>query len=387
MHINKQILIISLTIGFSLAIILGFLPLILNNNPTQNLQATSENIVIPSPTLTLTPTPVPYLNALSLNSIMNDSYQGNRVKLSRLPQNELVQIVAGGDVMLGRAVGVNITRLQDFTYPFRLVAPVFQTADIAMVNLENPVTDNCPLTSEGMIFCSSPGTLLGLEYASIDVVNLANNHTLNYGNQGLEQTVKYLSQSQIRYTGLDNQTTILEIRGIKVAILGFSAFSNSDVLSQLDRENIQSSLSQVAKTSDLQIVNFHWGSEYQPQPSVSQRLLAYIAIDAGADAIIGHHSHWVQGVEVYKEKPIFYSLGNLIFDQMWSNPTREGLIVELNFFRNQVAGIYLKPTFIENIAQPNLIPAGRGNSTLGKIENLSKSLQDSQPQVLELYEP
>ncbi len=372
--------------GFSFALILGFLPLIFNNNPTPPLQATDQ-ISIPNPTLTPTPTSIPNINTLSLDTIMNDSYQNNRVKLSHLPQNEVIQIVAGGDVMLGREVGVNITRLQDFTYPFQLVAPVFQTADIAMVNLENPVIDNCPLTSEGMTFCSSPGTLLGLEYASIDVVNLANNHTLNYGNQGLDQTLKYLSQSQIRYTGLDNQTTILEIRGVKVAILGFSAFSNNDRLSQLDRENIQSSLSQVSKISDLQIVNFHWGSEYQPQPSVSQRLLAYTAIDAGADVIIGHHSHWVQGVEVYKEKPIFYSLGNLIFDQMWSTSTREGLIVELNFFRNQVAGIYLKPTFIQNIAQPNLIPAGRGNSTLGKIENLSKSLQDSQSQMLQLYQP
>jgi len=386
MHINKTILSISLAMGFSFALILGFLPLIFNNNPTPPLQATDQ-ISIPNPTLTPTPTSIPNINTLSLDTIMNDSYQNNRVKLSHLPQNEVIQIVAGGDVMLGREVGVNITRLQDFTYPFQLVAPVFQTADIAMVNLENPVIDNCPLTSEGMTFCSSPGTLLGLEYASIDVVNLANNHTLNYGNQGLDQTLKYLSQSQIRYTGLDNQTTILEIRGVKVAILGFSAFSNNDRLSQLDRENIQSSLSQVSKISDLQIVNFHWGSEYQPQPSVSQRLLAYTAIDAGADVIIGHHSHWVQGVEVYKEKPIFYSLGNLIFDQMWSTSTREGLIVELNFFRNQVAGIYLKPTFIQNIAQPNLIPAGRGNSTLGKIENLSKSLQDSQSQMLQLYQP
>lgn len=384
MHIKTPIIISSLVIGLFLAILLGLLPLFFQD------QSPSLTSSLPIPPLTSTPIPIPTspsIPPLTLETVMENNYRHDRNLLSQLSQNDVVQIVAAGDVMLGREVGINLTRQQDFNYPFQLVAPLFQPADLAMVNLENPVIKDCPLNPEGMIFCSTPGTLTGLQFTGIDVVNLANNHTLNHGAQGLKETVQYLDHSDIKYAGLNDDYALFEIRGTKIAVLGFTAFGGGGVLSEWDRSNVETLIAKASKVSDLQMVNFHWGNEYQSQPSVGQRLLAYAAIDAGADAIIAHHPHWVQGMELYNQKPIFYSLGNLVFDQMWSTETREGLIVELNFYQSQVAAIYLFPTFMENIAQPNLMPVGRGNTILSKFENLSRSLQDSQAQTLELYQP
>ncbi len=385
MRRKQSLIFVSIISGLLFALILGFLPLLIPSPTSSHLAMT---VPTPTPTFPPSPTPTPRpVPPLELSRVMTAVYQSDRSAFSHLPQNEIIQIVAAGDVMLGRAVGINITRLQNFNYPFELVAGAFRTADIAMVNLENPIITDCPLTAEGMIFCSSPGTIGGLEFAGIDAVNLANNHTLNHGYNGLQETTEYLTQNYIRYSGLVGSPAVIDVRGTRVAILGFTAFGGSGVLSELNRTSIQAELSQARDISDIQIVNFHWGAEYQSQPTPGQRLLAYAAIDAGADAVIGHHAHWVQGMEIYQNKPIFYSLGNLVFDQMWSQETREGLIVELNFFRGEVAGIYMYPTFMENIAQPNLIPAGPGNLILAKVETLSQSLQSSQAQTLELYQP
>ncbi len=103
--------------------------------------------------------------------------------------------------------------------------------------------------------------------------------------------------------------------------------------------------------ADLVFASFHWGNEYS-RHSKRQEVLAHLAIDSGADVVVGHHPHWIQEVEEYRGKPIYYSLGNLVFDQMWSDPTRKGLILKLTFSGSKLQSRELIPIKIFNYGQP-----------------------------------
>ena len=147
-------------------------------------------------------------------------------------------------------------------------------------------------------------------------------------------------------------------------------------VSKADSEVLAQEISDLRQEADVVIVGFHWGLEYQARPTNEQRLLAKAAIDAGADLVWGQHPHWVQGMEIYQGKPIFYSLGNFVFDQMEAKETREGLVVELDFWKAKLVEAKLKPIFMNDFTQPSWQPVGIGNATIGKIERLSQELEN-----------
>ena len=137
--------------------------------------------------------------------------------------------------------------------------------------------------------------------------------------------------------------------------MGFTDIASGSLeISTATPENIKTQISTATSSADLVIVTFHWGNEYSLR-SLHQQELAHFAIDSGADVVIGHHPHWVQEYEVYKNKPIYYSLGNLVFDQMWSEKTRKGLVVRLTFSGNQLVNKEEIPTKIFDYGQPNLV--------------------------------
>jgi len=380
-HKYTRLLIPALIIGMSAALVIGFTPVYMEWSGNQpKTTSPVDPTPSPTPTITLTPTPTP---ALTVSQIIDWSYHPDTLdkKLEKLPQNQVHQLALGGDVMLGRAVGFNMIRNQDFTYPVKYIASFFRQADMAIVNLENPIINDCPLTTEGMIFCSSPGTRQTLTHMGIDVTNLANNHMLNYGAAGLEQTITLLIETDIQPTGLRGRAAIHTLNdGTKIGVLGYtySAKGTNSLLNPINIPNIESDISKLKPQVDFVIVSFHWGNEYQIVPAVSQRAIAYQTVDAGADLVFGHHPHWVQGFEVYKDVPIYYSLGNLVFDQNWSQETREGLALEIFLYQNQIAGVRMKPVFMEEFAQPSWQPVGQGNLILGKIEKVSDQLQATQ---------
>jgi poly-gamma-glutamate synthesis protein (capsule biosynthesis protein) len=119
----------------------------------------------------------------------------------------------------------------------------------------------------------------------------------------------------------------------------------------------------------------HWGAEYRYSPFQNQQRLARQIIDAGADMIIGNHAHYAAAVEVYKGKPIWYALGNFVFDQTWSEPTMEGISLELTFQGAELQQIRMRPHIILDKAQPNFMdPAKDGRFVLGPIYDASKGL-------------
>ncbi len=267
------------------------------------------------------------------------------------PSEKTITLVFGGDVMLGRTVTTTSLDINHGpTYPFIKIADLFKAADISFVNLETPIVDPCPRRTGSTVFCAPSTMVTGLTFAGIDIVSLANNHTYNYGKKGFESTKEFLDQNNIKYTGAGRLTTI-KISDTTFGFLGFDkAQQSSPVFTQEEEDLIQKSNKEV----DILIVSMHWGVEYQAHPLEGQRNLAQRMVDLGADIVVGHHPHWVQDTETIGRVPIYYSLGNLVFDQMWSEETKKGLLVQLTIKNKQIVDEKFIPTYIKNRGQPEI---------------------------------
>jgi len=255
------------------------------------------------------------------------------------------EIILTGDIMLGRSVMATSLSRKNVNYPFEKVAEILKTADITVGNLENPITKDCPISNDGFKFCTSPEMAQGLIFAGIDIVSLANNHTTNYGNDGFIQTKNYLKKENIDFVG-DKNLVIKEANGTKFGFIGMDFTVNQPV--EADYEFIKES----KKSVDVLIVMLHWGVEYTSSPTATQKLMAKKIIGAGADVIDGGHPHWPQDIEYIEGKPVFYSLGNFVFDQSWSEETKRGLVVKLKYQGNKLLGVDKMPIYMKNFGQP-----------------------------------
>lgn len=274
-----------------------------------------------------------------------------------------ITFMAAGDVMLSRHVGKKIRKYQDNAWPFRKIYEEFKNADLIFINLESPFYNQGAPITEGMVFKAGPETIEGLKLASIDIVSLANNHSRNQGANGLLYTFEHLKNNGIEYIGAGKnsneayQGKVMEVDGIK---FGFLAYTYSDsfkdtenpTVAGMNLEKLKQGIVDLKNKADIIIVSMHAGSEYTTKPNQQQKEFAHQAIDSGADLVIGHHSHWIQEIEKYQGKYIFYGLGNLVFDQMWSEQTKKGLVVKFTFSDKNVKKIELKPVKIDDYGQP-----------------------------------
>ena len=269
--------------------------------------------------------------------------------LSLFSSPKKVEVILAGDIMLGRSVLIkSLDKENNPNYPFLFVSDFLLSADLVFANLESPVVTDCPRFEHGFTFCADPRMVEGLVSSNINVVNLANNHILNFGKEGLEDSKKYLDNSNISFTGVDN-LVIKKIEDTTFGFLGFDFTVNVPI--QKDWDLIKESDSKV----DILIVGVHWGEEYQDKANNNQRAWAKKIIENGADVVSGHHPHWVEDYEYIDGKPIYYSLGNFVFDQMWSEETKKGLLVKLTFDDKKLVGEEFKNTYIENIGQPKIV--------------------------------
>lgn len=288
---------------------------------------------------------------------------------------KLTTIITTGDVMLGRAVNYQNIRRHNFNWPYLKTAEVIKKADVTFINLETPLIDNCPITQEGMIFCGDEKNIEGLVFAGVDIANLANNHASNYGLPEIEKTINLLEKNKILVTGTES-LVIKEIRGIKFAFLGYNDVSKPQVgITNVEEKRIKSEITEAKKKADVVIIAFHWGLEYQSQPSERQKYLGHLAVDSGADLVIGNHPHWIQPIEIYKEKLIVYSHGNFIFDQLWSKETKEGVIGEYTFYKEKLIDVNFLPIVINDSFQPFLAEEVEARKILNQMRETSLGLK------------
>jgi len=238
-----------------------------------------------------------------------------------------------GDIMLDRHIKEKIKQ-KEFDYLFaKFELPAeWQLPDIMAANLEGAVTAGGKHYPPEIFidFAFDPKGVAQLKNYNFNFFSIANNHVTDQGKQGYIETRENLDKLNFNYSGCPDRQVrecnirILDIKNIKIAVLSYSM-----VYGILDEEKMLAQITDAKAQTDLVIVNMHWGVEYEQASRKNIQTLARKIIDAGADIIIGGHPHVVQEMEIYSGKPIFYSLGNFIFDQYFSRATQEGLGVGL----------------------------------------------------------
>lgn len=308
---------------------------------------------------------------LSIETIFDgkDAAQG-------LPKEHVRTIIATGDVIPARSVNFQTIKHGDFLWPYHYTASFVKDADLTFINLETPLLKECPATTEGMIFCGSNRHIEGLLSAGVDVVSLANNHAGNHGTAGVMETKALLEKSGIAVTGIKG-ALYKEIKGLRFAFLGYNDIGASEEsISWAEKESIKKEISTARKNADVVIVTYHWGVEYHDQPDERQKELGHFTIDAGADIVIGNHPHWIQPVELYRGKLITYAHGNYIFDQMWSQKTREGVIGKYVFYDTRLIDVQYTPVIINDYGQAKLAESGQKRTLLKSMEKESYILHE-----------
>lgn len=253
-----------------------------------------------------------------------------------------VELVAVGDVMLARLVGERIA-LWGTRYPFEGegIQPLLSGADLAFGNLECAISERGERQDKGYTFRASPAVTDGLTYAGFDVLSLANNHTGDFGHVALTDTLAILEEVGIAAVGAGETITearrlqVVEANGLRVGFLAyneigpswFAATETRPGSAFMDLEAIRADVAAARREADVVVASCHWGIEYTPYPTAYQREVAQALAEAGADLVLGHHPHVVQGLGYYPETLVAFSLGNFIFDQGLSEQTEEGLIL------------------------------------------------------------
>jgi len=280
-----------------------------------------------------------------------------------------VRIVLAGDVMLDGGPGHALAHGED---PFADLAPILASADIAVCNLECVVARGGSHVLKPYTFKARPQCIPVLS-RHFSAVCVANNHSGDYGPDGFSEELALLQKAHLPYFGggRDRQEAcrplVLERNGRRVALLGYNDFPPRSFEAGEHRAGTAwltpaaaiagIKAARTVEHADLVIPMLHWGNELEPSPEESQKTLARSMIDAGADAVIGGHPHVTQTVDLYKGRPIIYSLGNFVFDYFPSDPlVWTGWVVRLTFSKSAVPDLEIFVVELDRSGIPHLTP-------------------------------
>ena len=277
-----------------------------------------------------------------------------------------------GDIMLDRGVEFYIRKYDDWRWPFLNVKDIFEEADFVFGNLESVISDKGEKVGSIYSFRADPKTMEGLVFSGIDIVSVANNHSIDYGAEAFVDSLKRLKEVGVAYVGggttrNEAETVVVKVvKGVKIGMVAYTAKGsslwqageNSPGISWMDLtrlSQLKQDIENAKANVDILVISFHFGEEYQKEPSITQQLLSRAAVDAGADLVIGHHSHVVQPIEQYKGAWIAYSLGNFIFDQSFSRETMEGLALKVEVEKEGIVNVISLKVDISKEFQPSIL--------------------------------
>ena len=267
-------------------------------------------------------------------------------------------LVVGLDILPDRGVKSVIQKI-GLAGLFQNAAALFQDTDLVCANLEAAITTSDTPLVKTFRFNSPLNLGEYLIKNKVKVVTIANNHSIDYGKAGLKDTVANLAKYQVEAFGYgDNAQAalapkIIELNGTRIAFVGAVCFPlegyvylpNSFDVGRWDAQLMKFQIQAARRQADIVVVSLHWGIEFSHYPTASQIEIGHYCIDQGADLVMGHHPHVLQGMEIYHHKPIFYSLGNFIFDQHYG-PTTETVFAKVTIARKKINRIELTPVFI-----------------------------------------
>jgi len=264
---------------------------------------------------------------------------------------------------------------KDYSYNFKNVYPIFSKDSLTVVNLEGTFTEATKKAVKTYNFKAPKDYVNILKEGSIEAVNTANNHAFDYLQKGFDDTIATLKEAKVGYFG-NGYSYVKEIDGVKFGFLGYLGF-NSDNKTLV---KIKSDIKKLKDQGCFVAVTFHWGIERDYYPAAAQKTLAKFSIDNGADLIIGHHPHVLQGLEVYKDRMICYSMGNFSFGGN-SNPSDKDTMIaqiKLNYEGNDIKGYAFKviPCSLSSVSgrnnyQPTPLKGSEKERVLKKINKMS----------------
>ncbi len=324
-----------------------------------------------------------------------------------------VLLAAGGDVALGarleehlKALAAADGTLDPHGYPFARVAHHLRAADLALVNLEGPFTTGGKPLPKNFNFRASPHLAAVLSRAGIGAVTLANNHMMDYGSTGLQDTLAALQGEGIVAFGAGmaqaaaRQGAVVERRGMRIGLLGYlflgpNSIEPSAMFAGPGRPGVaghprsgeaveamvREDVGRLRPAADVVVVSFHWGREKRYGPEPYQQRLGRAAIDAGAHLVLGHHPHVIQGIEAYGGGLIAYSLGNFIFGGKWKPDDTDSILLKVRLRAGGVAGYEVVPLTLGLYPhapfQPVELTGGEGARVRARLAALSASLGGS----------
>lgn len=298
-----------------------------------------------------------------------------------------VLIGFAGDVMIGRLVN-DIIEKKGYSYPWGNSLSMLAQTDIRIINLETTLTSHTQKNPKVFNFKALPDRVKTLQSAHIDIVNLANNHSLDFKKEGLAETIATLDSAGILHVGAGadiqhaRKPVILTKHGIKIGIIGYTdneptwkATEDTPGINYIhvgDVQNIAQQIHSLRPLVDIVIVTSHWGPNMQQVPSPDFIEFAHAIIDNGADIIHGHSSHIFQGIEIYKNKVIMYDTGDFIDDYAVDPQLRndQSLFFAINVTKNGPTSITLTPVIINNM-QVNIADHTDKKEIIHRIQKLS----------------
>lgn len=306
---------------------------------------------------------IPVLTALL---IITSACGTAKVKKDRILSPGAVEIAITGDIMPGREL-IDILREKGADYPFEEAAGELKGCQVVFGNLEAPLIyegrqkDLIPNGKKQIYLYAMEAAADGLKNAGFNIVSLANNHMIDYGQEAVEQTLEILNKREIDFCGIKkggawsiNSPCIMDAGGVKTGFLCYSDVSSRQSTPVKDKYGTIPAVPEVMKEDigkarpkvDILIVYIHWGLEKRPVQEL-QYTNARALIDAGADAVIGSHAHIFQDVELYKGRYIFYGLGNFVFDMKYE-PSKYSAVLRFSVKDKKISGASLTPVYLEN---------------------------------------
>jgi len=299
-----------------------------------------------------------------------------------------ITLSAAGDVTLGRDENYGYmysfddeAKKHGLRYFTKYIEPIFQKDDFTTVNLETTLTTATRKANKQFRFRGDPSYAKILTYGGIDAVNLANNHTYDYLQQGYNDTIANLKKEKIGYFGRTLRL-MKTVKGIQIGALGYEGWSDTSTLRKQIADDI---LALRNEGADLVLIHFHWGVERSYVPNSTQKALGRFVIDSGADLVVGHHPHVVQGIEEYKGKMIVYSLGNFIFGGNKNPSDKDTFVFQQTFYfqngeQTEKKEIRIIPFCISSVTtrnnyQPMPLTGKEANRVKEKIISLSAKIK------------
>lgn len=297
-----------------------------------------------------------------------------------------ITVAAVGDMIFDRQVAALI-RQSGGLAPLKGVAALLSRADVTVGNLEsNLSTRGTANVNKDYLFRGDPRGIEGLSASGFDFLALGNNHVLDYGPDALADTITALDEAGIGYAGagMDKELAwkpaVREVGGARVAFLSFShilppGFIAGDSRPGLaqgrnNMENVTAAIEAAKQENDYVLVSFHWGVEYEDNANAEQVRDARMAIDAGADMVLSHHPHVIQGIELYNGGLIAYSLGDFVFDH-YSRKTGEAFILNASLGPSGVSDITCTPVYLDSFGAPAVVTGTDATVILERLRDIS----------------